>query len=265
MTRVLLTILLVGIFGVPAYADVTLKQTVNGKGMGIGAATTGTTYIKGHKMRSDMLLGDKVQTTIFDLDAQKAYVFDSKKKEADVWDMAAFATELSKSVDTQNMKVSLTPNGQSKTIAGVNASGYDLEIIVPASMAGSKDMSMMVTLSGPMWIVKNAPGTPDYVQFYKAAVEQGWIFSDPRAAKGTPGQTRAMAEMYRQLADTGGIAYETNMQIKMSADGGGNPLGGLLARIGNMTAETTTQSVETGTLTDAMFSPPADYKLTPRK
>jgi len=264
MTRTLTTILL-AFLAVPLYADVTLKQTVNGKGMGIGAATTGTTYIKGHKMRSDMQLADKVQTTIFDLDAQKLYVFDSKKKEADVWDMAAFAAELSKSVDTQNMKVSLKPNGQSKTIAGVNASGYDLEISVPASMGGSKDMSMTVTLSGPTWIVQNAPGTADYVGFYKAAAEQGWIFSDPRAAKGTPGQTRAMTEMYRQLADTGGIAYETNMQIKMSANSGGNPLGGLLARIGNMTTETTTQSVETGTLTDAMFSPPADYKLTPRK
>src|SRR5215470_4405797 len=119
MTRTLTTILL-AFLAVPLYADVTLKQTVNGKGMGIGAATTGTTYIKGHKMRSDMQLADKVQTTIFDLDAQKLYVFDSKKKEADVWDMAAFAAELSKSVDTQNMKVSLKPNGQSKMIAGAN-------------------------------------------------------------------------------------------------------------------------------------------------
>jgi hypothetical protein len=265
MTRVLTTMFFAAVLAVPAYADVTLKQTVNGKGMGMTAATSGTTYIKGHKMRSEMQLGDKVQTTIFDLDAQKMYAFDSKKKEADVWDMAAFAAELSKNVDTQNMKVSLKPNGQSKMIAGANATGYDLEITVPSSMGGSKDMSMLVTLSGPTWIVKNAPGTADYMSFYKAAAEKGWVFSDPRAAKGTPGQARAMTEMYRQLADTGGIPYETNMQIKMSANGGNNPLGGLLARMGNMTAETTLQSVETGALADTLFSPPADYKLNPKK
>ena len=103
MTRLLATTLLAAVIAAPAYADVTLKQKVNGKGMGMAAATTGATFIKGHKMPSDVQLGDKVQTTIFDLDAQKMYVFDSKKKEADVWDMAAFAAELSKSVDTQSM------------------------------------------------------------------------------------------------------------------------------------------------------------------
>ena len=36
-------------------------------------------------------MGDKTQTTIFDLDAQKMYMFESGKKEADVWDMGAFA------------------------------------------------------------------------------------------------------------------------------------------------------------------------------
>jgi hypothetical protein len=40
---------------------------------------------------------------------------------------------------------------------------------------------------------------------------------------------------------------------------------GLLARMGNMTAETTLESVETGVLADTLFSPPADYKLSPKK
>ena len=44
-------------------------------------------------------MGDKIQSTIFDLDAQKMYMFDSKKKEADVWDMAAFGAEMAKNVD----------------------------------------------------------------------------------------------------------------------------------------------------------------------
>jgi len=251
------------ILAVPAHADLTLKQSTSGKGLGRSGQTTSTTYIKGGKMRSEARIGDKVMTTIFDLDAQKMFVFDSKKKEVDVWDMAAFAQELSRSVDTAGMKVSFKPNGKTKQIAGQNAAGYDLEITVPAAMGGSKDMTMVVTMSGPTWMVKNAPGTEDYARFYKAAAEKGWVFSDPRAAKGSPGQARAMAEMYRQLAEAGGIAYETDVQVKMG--GGGNPLGGLLGKIGNVSFQTTVQSAETGALADDLFAPPAGYKLKPKK
>ena len=249
----------------PVYADLTLKQTVSGKGMGFSGTSRGVTYIKGNRMRSDVQSGDKTQTTIFDLDAQKLHMFDSKKKEADVWDMSAFASEISKSVDTSQMKVSLTPNGQTKTIAGQSATGYDLQISMPAAMAGSTDLAMTVTLSGPTWIVKGAPGTQDYLQFYKAAAEKGWILSDPRAAKASPGQARVMTEMYKQLAEAGGIAYSTDMQIKMSASGGNNPLGGLLARIGNVSTSTAVDGVETTPLDDALFAPPAGYKLNPKK
>lgn len=250
----------------PASADVTLKQAVSGKGLGLSGQTTGTTFIKGNKMRSEVQVGDKTQTTIFDLDAQKMYIFDSKKKEADVWDMAAFAAELSKSVDTTQMKVSLKANGQTKEIAGQNAAGYDLDLSMPAAMAGSKEMSMTVTMTGPVWIVKNAPGTADYMRFYKAAAEKGWVLSDPRGAKASPGPARAMTEMYKQLADAGGIAYATDTQIKMSAQSGsGNPLGGLLARIGNVSSTTTTEGVDTGALADNLFAPPAGYKLNEKK
>jgi hypothetical protein len=154
-------------------------------------------------------------------------------------------------------------NGQTKQIAGQTATGYDVEISVPAALGGNKDMTMVMTLSGPTWIVKGAPGTADYVTFYKAAVEKGWIFSDPRAAKGQPGQAKAMAEMYKQLAEAGGIAYETDMQMKMG--GGGGPMAGLLAKMGNITMSTKVDSVETGALADDLFAPPAGYKLSPKK
>ena len=245
-----------------AHAEVTIKQTTGGKGLGISGKTAATTYIKGNKMRSDVIVGDKTQTTIFDVDAQKMYVFDSKKKESDVWDMAAFADELSKSVDVSSMKASLRPNGQTKQIGGRTANGYDLEISMQSAIGGSKDMNMTVTMAGPVWIVKNAPGAADYNRFYKAAVEKGWIFTDPRAAKGQPGQAKAMAEMYRQMAEIGGIAYETDMQVKM---GGSGPMGGILARLGNVSFSSVVDSVETGALPDDLFAPPAGYKLNMKK
>jgi hypothetical protein len=113
-----------------------------------------------------------------------------------------------------------------------------------------------------MWVVKGAPGTADYSRFFKAAVEKGWIFSDPRAAKAQPGQAKALAEMYKQIAELGGIAYEQQMQIKMGGDG---PLAAIMSKMGNFSMTTVVDAVETGALSDDLFAPPAGYKLSPKK
>jgi hypothetical protein len=239
-----------------------LKGTTGGTGMGILGNASVATYIKGNKMRSDVTMGNKTQTMIFDVDAQKLYMFDSRKKETDVWDMATFGDEISKAVDLSGAKMSLKSNGQTKQIAASSAAGYDVEMSMESGLGGSKDMTMTLTLSGPIWIVKDAPGSADYARFYKTAVEKGWIFSDPRGAKAQPGQAKAMAEMYRQMAEIGGIPYETNLQVKMSGSG---PMAAILSRMGNVTMTTTVDSVEAGPLADALFAPPAGYKLNQKK
>ena len=88
---------------VPMLGDVTIKQTTSGKGMGVSAAGKTTTYIKGMKMRSEVETMGTVMTTIFDVENQKMYMFDSKKKEAQVWDMAQFSAEVAKSVNVEDM------------------------------------------------------------------------------------------------------------------------------------------------------------------
>ena len=132
MTRVPVLALLVLSLATPAAADLTLKQTVNGKGLGINGQSTGTVYIKGNKMRSEMQVGDRTQISIFDIDAQKMFSFDSKKKEADVWDMAAFAAEISKTVDVSAMKATFTPNGR-MLFANIQNPGLTLAIWGPWS------------------------------------------------------------------------------------------------------------------------------------
>lgn len=251
----------------PAFADLTIKTTQEGKGLLVSGEHKSTTFIRGNKMRTDLVDGDKTVSTIFDIDAQKMFFFDSKKKEYDVWDVAALNGELSKSVDTSKMKASLTPNGQTKQIAGQTATGYTMEMSIPAAMGGGSELNMVVTVTGPMWIVKGAPGSDDYIRLYKAMAEKGFILTDPRAAKASPGQARAMTEVYNQVAAAGGIAYEIEQQIKMGAGGGGggNPLGGLLARMSTMNMHTTVTGVETGTLSDEMFAPPAGYKANQKK
>lgn len=269
MRRGFLAAVLVLAMAAPAVADVTIVSKTSGKGMGMSMDGTTTVYIKGLKMRSDTQMKDRVTTTIFDLDAQKMYSFDSKKKEANVWDMQAFAAQLNENVQIDDMKASIEPNGETKQIAGKSAQGYDLNVSMPTTMGGNKDMTMTVTLTGPVWIVKGAPGTADYARFYRAAAEKGWIFTDPRAAKGSPGQAKSMTEMYRLMADLGGVAYGSDIEVKMGAGEGGGGLGGmmggLMKKMGGMSASSEVESVETGTLADDLFTPPADYKLKPQK
>ncbi len=255
MTRRMLAATLALIFCSSAHADVTIKTTSTGKGFGISGSTTSTTYIKGLKMRGDTTAGKKNLSTIFDVDAQKMYILDVEDKEAKVWDMAAFASKLSATVSPEGMQASMTPNGQTKTVSGQNTEGYDINIVVPTVVAG---MEMTIRLTGTTWIAKGAPGSADYSGFYQGAAEKGWIFSDPRAAEGAPGQARAMAQMYTEFARTGGIPYETLMDVKPE---GGGAMGGLMAKVGGMQTTTTTDSVDTGPLADDLFRVPADYKI----
>jgi hypothetical protein len=234
MPRFALAALLALAVAAPAGADVTLKQTTGGKGMGMNAH----------------------------LDAQRMFSFDSKSKEADVFDMAAFAEQTLKAVNPAETTASITPNGKTKEIGGQTASGYDMAITMPSPPGPDPSMTMVMNLTGPIWIVKGAPGTDEWAAFYKAAAAKGWIFGDPRAARANLGQARSMVELYRQMAETGGIAYETEINIAMKAEG---PMAAMVARMGPVQATTRVDSVTTEALADTLFAPPADYKITSRK
>jgi hypothetical protein len=262
MKRAVLTTVLMLAAATAAFADVTIHQNVVGKGMGMSGGMKTTSFIKGLKMRSDSVTGDTTRTIVFDVESQKIYMFDSKKKEADVFDMQAFGGDMSKTVDVSQTKASFKSTGQTKQIDGKSASGYEMSVSMPAMIGGEKGMKMEVNLSGPIWIVKGAPGSADFSRFYKGAVDKGFIFMDPRAAKGAPGQAKAMAEMYRQIADIGGVPYETEMNIKMGGEG---PMAAMMAKMGNTSMTTTVESIETSALAEDLFAPPAGYKLNQKK
>jgi len=261
MTRNLFTLAGVLSLAVSLAADVAIKSTGTSKVLGMSPDITSTTYVKGLKMRVDNGDGGTIKTVIFDLDSQKMYSFDSKKKEADVWDMSTIAEDMGKVVSTGDIKSSIKPNGQTKQIGGKTANGYDIEISVPFMMGGEKGMAMTINMSGHTWVVKGAPGTADYAAFYRGAAAKGWIFQDPKSAKAAPGQAKAMAKMYEQFASLGGVPYETDMEMKESGEG----MAGLMAKAFHFQMTTTVQSIEIGALSADMFAPPAGYKLTLKK
>jgi hypothetical protein len=258
MTTRMLAILVVLAIAAPARADVTIKASGTGEGLGMSGTSSSTTYIKGLKMRVDGTLGKRASSTIFDVENQKMFVLDEKKKEAEVWNMTAVSEEVANSVSVGGIQTTIKPNGQTKQIAGLNAEGYDLEIIVPATLGGPGGVAVTIVMNGTTFVVKGAPGSQDYSAFYAGAAEKGWIFSDPRAAKGQPGQARALAQMYAEFAKLGGLPYESDMHIKLQSEG---VMGGLMAKMGNVTTTSHIESVDAGALADSLFQPPADYEL----
>src|SRR6476469_2085428 len=89
-----------------AFADVTIKSNIVGKGVGMGGAMTSVTYLKGAKTRNETVVGDTTRVSIFDAEAKKMYSFDPKTKEVEVYDMQKLSGEVAKSVQVNDMKTS---------------------------------------------------------------------------------------------------------------------------------------------------------------
>ena len=77
----------------PAHADVTIKATTTGKGLGMSGTMPNVSYIKGQKMRVETAL-DKKTRSRSDVGTRRC-TLDTMKMEAEVWDMATFSQELS--------------------------------------------------------------------------------------------------------------------------------------------------------------------------
>lgn len=254
MKRILGGMLIAGLVSAPAAADVTVNATTTGKGLGQAASGQSVTYVKGNKMRTETVMGDNTIVSIIDLDAQRMYTVNVKKREADAYDLAKMRADIDKAIGSAEATVSFKPNGQKKTVMGVSCDGYDLLISMPA---GQQGMEMTMTMSGPAWVAKGMAGFADYAAFYQAAVDKGMFFQNPQQAKAQPAQTRGLAEMYRAIAATG-MPLEQEINIKMDGSG---PLAGMMAKIGNMSIGNQVTAVSTGALSDDLFAVPAGFKV----
>lgn len=253
MIRTFCAAAVVGVLATPAMADVTVTAQVAGK----GGESQSITYIKGLKMRTDSSVLGTPTTTIIDIEAQKFISVNHKKKEAVVYNLAKFREDLDKSLKGAEATASLKPNTEKREIAGKACVGYDMSVTIP--MAIGEGMQMSMVMSGPVFIAKGAPGTADYARFHLAAAEKGFIASDPRVARGAAQQTKGMTQLYKAMAETGGIPYA--MEIGVKVDGGG-PMAGMMNKMmGGAAFTQTVTSVSTDAVADDKFALPADYKV----
>jgi hypothetical protein len=239
----------------PALADVTLTQTSRGKASFVNVGGESVVRIKGNRMRIDETRGNDTTALILDLDKQQMVSIDMRKKEATVVTLASLQQTLAK-FSEGDIKVKVTPTGESKQVAGHGCRVHDIAVTFPFSPGG--DMSMSMALSGPACLSKDAPGYADYARLYKAAAERGFIFGDPRAAKGpAAAQAKGMASFYRAVAEAG---VPLEQQISIGFEGSG-PMAGMMNRMGRSNFTTTVTKIEEGALSDSLFEIPAGFKV----
>lgn len=255
--RIFSTAVLAVCVATPAFADVTVTSQVAGKGAAKMAAGQTVTYIKGLKMRADSTAGGSNTSVILDVENQKMITLDHAKKQAQVHNMAELRQNLDKAMKGGVPAATVTPNGRTAEVAGQTCTGYDILMTMP--MAVGPDPSMKMSMSGPVCIARGAPGTDDFTRFYLAAAERGFIFSDPRAAKAAPQQSRGMAELYRRMAEIGGIPYRMEMSMKVEGQG---PMADMMNKMmANSSFTTTVQSVTTDAIPADRFDVPAGYAV----
>ncbi len=235
-----------------AQADVTITSTVTGKGGPVSFNGQSTTFIKGSKMRVDSMVGNQQTSLIVDAATGQIVFLNHKNREAENYSSAKLFTEIQKE-QAGEAKVSLTPNGQTREIAGLKCEGYDYSFTMPMAMGND---SMNITMAGPVWIARNAPGAADYRAFYEAAIKNGvFLGGNPRQVKGQASNVKAMTELYRQIA-VAGIPYAHELQMKYDATG---PMADMMNRMGGMTSSTTVTAVSADPIGDDKFAVPAGY------
>lgn len=252
-----LALALVCLVAAPAAADVTVTATTSGKAPMVGDLNgTQTTRIKGNRMRIDSTQGDKASVLILDIDGQRMITIDDKKREATIMPAAKLQEALSKST-TGEVKASVTPTAETRTVAGMSCTVHNVSVEVPFSMGGP-EMQMALVMSGPACLSKAAPGYADYLRLYTAVGEKGWILGDPRSAQG-PGAAMAkgMANFQKTMA-AAGVPLDQNMHAELKGEG---PMAGVMGKMFKIDSGHVVTKIETGDVDAALFEVPAGYKV----
>lgn len=253
--RLLAAVLLTSGLAWPAYADVTIKSTVTGGMVGEGQTVY---YIKGTKARIETTLAGRQNVTIIDPAAKQMITLDPVTREAMVVDLGQLSQK-QESAGVGEPKVSIAPTGKTREIHGQLCTEYLLTMTIVMTPPGGAQGAMTTTLTGPILIARDAPGSRDFVNFAKA-VAAGGLFV-PSGGRGGPGSPQASTQtaLYKALAEAGGIPYEQTLVVKMDANGPAAEMMRGRGAMPSMTTTTTVTSVSTDPIPDDKFAIPEGY------
>jgi len=232
----------------PASADVTIKSKMTMQSMGQTMASDSTIMIKEGFMRTDMNLNGMPQTSIIDIKGRRYIILDPKAKTATVTSADAMQQQMDQ-MGAGDLTVDVMPSGETKTIAGMSCDGYAIKVTMPMNMGGQ---AVTMTMNGPSWSAKAAPGAEDFFAFMKAASEAGMFLVNPSQR----GQANA-GELMRKLSEAG-LLCASNLEMGMEGSG---EMSAMMSQMGKSTMSNETVSVSTDTLDAALFDIPDGYTV----
>jgi hypothetical protein len=230
----------------PASADLgmTMTMSMNAGGMAVNGQME--TRIKAQKMRSDIKLMQQDMSIIFDAAAKQVWTINHGTKEITSTDPAALAGNFP--IAFGEAAVSMKPTGQTKELLGRTCQGYAIEMTVPMTVGAE---TIVMKMSGTIWIADKGPGVEEYKALTKAASESG--FSAAFMAQGPT--AKGMVEMQKAMAEAG---IPLSQEFQMTMEGTGQAAAAL-AQMGNMTMVTTVTALTTDPIGDEAFALPAGY------
>lgn len=232
-------------------ADVVITETTAAKVGSHSATGVRTTFIKGTQMRVEVVQGEEMAATIFDLPAGATINLDDKKRRAEIREISARYAELERQYPRERVTVTLTPTGAAKQVAGSSCTEYTFTIRVPMTKDGKSALNM----TGAAWMARDVPGADEYAAFAKAAAAKQLVLGYASSNKILLAITRGQTELYRALADIHGIPYLIDMTMKFDGT-----LSGLLNKVAAGTRTFTVTRVEVGPLPDSRFLVPDGWK-----
>jgi hypothetical protein len=298
LRKTILALALVLVFGGIALADVTYQEeTKMGGMMGkmMGGNQKSTTRISGSHMRTD----NDSQSTIVDVDGEKIYTLDNKKKTYSVMTFQEMREKLESAMESMKAKkaeagqeggemttsanAKVTETGRTEEIGGHECKQYLLELEM--TMSNEQGQSGMSTVS-EMWQARDVPGIDEIHAFYRkmgAKLGSMAIGGPMFSGKNQSQFGESMQQMAEEMKKIDGFTMRSVMYIgdaeaakkeamgeKPEGDQGGGGLGGFLNKMKNpmgggggvmMRITTETQKIEVKDIDPSVFAVPDNYKL----
>lgn len=298
MKKRILIALLCSTVALPAWADVTYEQEMKASGMMKmfmrGQKTT--TSISGDKMLTE----NKNDIQIVDVEAEKIYQLDTKKKTYSVTTFEEMKKRLDESMAKLQQKeseggqdisakadIKVTETGNSETIEGQSCLQYLMQTDLEIEDQSKGEDATMLTLT-ELWLTKDAPGTAEINAFYRKMAKKLGTTAIGRQIMSEEGQGNQFAGGMQQMADEmrklDGFAMRSVFYFgdaeaaRKEAMGGGadkeekggGGLGGFMKKIpgaggggdGGILIKMTTEvkKIETNPIKPEKFAVPSNYK-----
>lgn len=254
MTSVRASLVFMLLFATSLAADVRITETVVARsGDRSQPAATRVTAVQGNRMRIDHQQDKQSASTLYDLNDSVTIALDARKKRADVRAIAERNAKLEKLYPRARTTATTTAAGSGREVAGVSCGEHTFAVRVPLT----KDESLAFLLTGSACVAADAPGAGDYLAFARAAIDRQLLLGPASDNRLLLALVRAQTELYRALAEIGGIPYAVEMN--MDVDGKGM-LAGMVRKLLKGSRTSTVTAVSAAPLDETMFVVPAGWK-----